>query len=109
MRLTGERELVASVIFSLRPPFTAESVLASVLPKIRVSRATVYRTLAMLTDSGQVQIQSESKLIYTHEYGPPSLVDTPSQLCDSIHGSLIVGKCPWCGCNIIDGKPEDSQ
>ena len=108
-RLTREREIVASIVFSLRPPFTAEFVVAALGRDVRVSRATVYRTLSLLTDSGQVSVQSQSGPTpqYSHSYQSPSPTHTLSHLCESTHSSMIAGICPWCGCAIFDGQAED--
>lgn len=108
-RLTKEREIVATAIFSLRPPFTPDAVLAVIGKTPRISRATVYRTLSMLTDSGQIHVnsQSDSEINYSHSYCSPTSTGGLSHLCESKHASLIAGKCPWCGRNIINGKPHD--
>jgi Fe2+ or Zn2+ uptake regulation protein len=113
-RLTREREILVDVIFALRPPFTAESVVEAVSRtrnKTRVSRATTYRTLQMLADAGQITIESDSdeRIQYSHTY-KPLRIDAPiSELCQSTHSKMIAGKCPWCGCAILNGKPVDRE
>jgi Fe2+ or Zn2+ uptake regulation protein len=109
-RLTTEREIVAATIFSLHSPFTAETILEAIGKDARVSRATVYRTLSMLAESGQIKAKprSDSELLYSHSYQSPAPAEKLSHLCKAKHLSLIAGKCPWCGGNIINGKPVDS-
>lgn len=110
-RLTREREIVATVAFALRPPFTAESVVTAVSlmsTDIRVSRATIYRTLQSLANSGQLVTETgggESQ--YTHMYKPRLDNVSISDLCKDTHKDMIAGTCPWCGCAIRNGRPED--
>lgn len=30
-------------------------------------------------------------------------------LCESVHGTLINGKCPWCGHIVIDGRDSEES
>ena len=108
-QLTKEREIIAKAVISLRTPFTPDTVLAAIGTTSRVSRATVYRTISMLTDSGQIQVnsQSDSEVVYSHSSHSPTSTGGLSHLCEAEHASLIAGKCPWCGRNIINGKPDD--
>lgn len=56
LRLTRQREIIASRVFSQTEHFDAESLLAAVRGQDRsVSRATVYRTLALLVESRMVE------------------------------------------------------
>ena len=59
-RLTLERRLVAEVAFALPGPFGVEDLLRELQRRQgarRVSRATVFRTLAALEDAGLVRLR----------------------------------------------------
>ena len=112
-RLTRDRRLVAETVFILAPPFDADAVFAAVTQltsKYRVSRATIYRTLSELVQSGLVSIQSSAntKSVYFHSFAPPQ-AGTLLSLCASTHSKLIAGTCPWCGRDIIRGKLRDDS
>lgn len=112
MRLTPERETTARLIFSLTPPFTAESVVQAVLQLGQsVSRATIYRMLHILAEAGQITVESESdrETQYSHQYKPLQRSDGISSLCQSTHAKMIAGTCPWCGRAILNGFPEDES
>ena len=107
-RLTRERELLVGVIFALDSPFTAESVLEAVArsqSQSRISRATAYRTLQLLADSGQIAIGSAAagSVQYSHGHADEPIADP----CRSTHSKLIAGTCPWCGRAIRNGKTVD--
>ena len=108
-RLTRERRLIAVTVFTLAPPFDMESVLAAVRETTSqrcVSRATVYRTLDALEQSGLVSIQSSAKAspVYWHTFTPPT--PSPQALCASTHLKLIAGRCPWCGRELLNHNPR---
>jgi len=69
----ARRELVRH-IFSYRGHFTAEELVSDVeRHKIRVSRATVYRTLALLVEAGLLRkIRFGNADAYEHDYGIPA-------------------------------------
>ena len=59
LRVSRERRIIAEQIFSTSGPFDCDQVLNSLAnssPSRRVSRATVYRTLALLENSGLVKL-----------------------------------------------------
>jgi Fur family ferric uptake transcriptional regulator len=56
LRHTAQREAIIDIVFATEEHFTADQLLAWAREKDRsVSRATVYRTLALLTESGMVR------------------------------------------------------
>ena len=56
LRLTGQRRAIIAAVFSTEKHFTAEQLLAWSRQRDKsVSRATVYRTLPLLTESGLVR------------------------------------------------------
>jgi Fur family transcriptional regulator, ferric uptake regulator len=56
LRLTAQRQAIIDTVFSTREHFTAEQLLAWSRRRDKsVSRATVYRTLPLLTESGLVR------------------------------------------------------
>ncbi len=56
LRLTSQRRAIIDLVFATEEHFTADQLLAWAQVRDRsVSRATVYRTLALLTESGLVR------------------------------------------------------
>src|ERR1035438_6861155 len=56
LRLTGQRRAIIETVFSTEKHFTAEELLGWARRRDKsVSRATVYRTLSLLTESGLVR------------------------------------------------------
>ncbi len=96
LRLTRERRLVAETVFSLTAPLNGESVLESLIDIFQrnVSRSTIYRTLALIEESGLASVETVSS-------------GDLSPLCAAAHANLIAGRCPWCGRDITHGKPHD--
>lgn len=56
-RLTAERSIVARAVFSTGSPFGPDQLLEALTRKAtrRISRATAYRTLSLLTSAGLVR------------------------------------------------------
>ncbi|NBR45966.1 MAG: transcriptional repressor [Verrucomicrobia bacterium] len=85
MRLTLQRRLVVEMTFATRDHFTAESLLAQCRRRNgKVSRATVYRTLAFLVKAGllrQVGLGQQSP-----QYDP-NFADAPR------HGHFVCVDC----------------
>ncbi len=94
-RLTAQRRAIIDTVFDTRAHFTAEELLAWSRRRDKsVSRATVYRTVPLLTESGLV---AEMDLGGTHKLYDPNYADHP-------HHNHIV--CLDCG-RIIEF--EDDQ
>lgn len=108
-RLNRERMIVAAITFTLVSPFDAELVveITSLLPgkDARISRAAVYRTLQLLSESGQITLkrQNNDVILCSHTYrGLRSPDAFASSLCQSTHRKMIAGTCPWCGGSILN-------
>ncbi len=72
MRLTPEREKILDEAFSLHDHFEAEDLLLRIRQRgFRVSRATIYRTLALLVQAGVIRevIFGERHSHYEHVLG----------------------------------------
>lgn len=68
LRLTTQREIIARKVFSHTEHFDAESLCQDVRGEDRsVSRATVYRTINLLVESGMVEEQDFGKGYKTYE------------------------------------------
>ncbi len=81
LRLTSQRQAIIDTVFSTEEHFTAEQLLDWSREKDQsVSRATVYRTLPLLTESGLLQ-QMDLGKDYTY-YDP--------NYCDHPHHSHII-------------------
>jgi len=72
-RLTKPRRELVQHVFSYHDHFTADDLVADVRQKrIRVSRATIYRTLDLLLEAGMLRkIRFGDRDAYEHDYGYP--------------------------------------
>jgi Fur family ferric uptake transcriptional regulator len=85
LKLTSERELILKEVFSRHDHFDAEDLFQAFRARSEnVSRATIYRTLPLLVESGLVQeaLRCGERVCYEHIYGHKS------------HGHMI---CMGCG------------
>ena len=104
LHLTGPRETVLRTVFGTHEHFTADDLIAHLLRAgTPVSKATVYRTLALL---------SECNLLIEHDFGQGKLFyEHASELqhhghlfCSDCGRSLAVGGCAACGAALIPGS-----
>ena len=94
MRLTGPRRAIIEAVFSTEKHFTAEQLLEWAQRRDRsVSRATVYRTLPLLTKSGLVR---EMDFGEDHKFYDPNYAEHPR------HSHII---CQDCG-KIVEFESE---
>ena len=85
LRITSQRQAIVDTVFSTDKHFTAEELLEWSRAKDRsVSRATVYRTLPLLTESGLVKEMDFGK---DYKYYDPNYADHPD------HNHLICDDC----------------
>lgn len=85
LRLTSQRQAIIDTVFSTEEHFTAEQLLDWSRQRDKsVSRATVYRTLPLLTESGLVREMDFGK---DHKYYDPNYADHPH------HSHLICNDC----------------
>jgi Fur family ferric uptake transcriptional regulator len=93
-RMTPQRELIVEQIFSHHDHFDVEELLnhlQALINQRRVSRPTVYRTLAELVAAGLLRkITIGPRAVYEHEYGYPSHDHFFCQSC----GALIEFHAP---------------
>lgn len=86
-RLTQEREVVVREIFADHEHFESEQIVARLAKprpnNVRVSRATVYRTLGSLEEAGLIRkvARANDREVYEHDYGYPQ------------HDHLICDRC----------------
>lgn len=85
-RLTRERTIVVEQVFSDHEHFDSDQLVARLSgqrEKRRVSRSTVYRTLAEMVDAGLLRkvARPHDREVYEHDYGYPE------------HDHFICGKC----------------
>ena len=75
LRLTGQRQAIIDTVFSTEHHFTAEQLLEWSRQRDKsVSRATVYRTLPLLTESGLVREMDFGK---EHKFYDPNYARHP--------------------------------
>lgn len=85
LRITSQRQVIVDTVFSTDKHFTAEELLEWARAKDRsVSRATVYRTLPLLTESGLVKEMDFGK---DYKYYDPNYADHPD------HAHIICDDC----------------
>jgi Fur family transcriptional regulator, ferric uptake regulator len=85
LRVTGQRLAIIDTVFSTTEHFTAEQLLDwSRRRDASVSRATVYRTLPLLTESGLVREMDFGK---DHKFYDPNYADHPH------HSHIICQDC----------------
>jgi Fur family ferric uptake transcriptional regulator len=82
-RFTDQQRDLVNYIFSRHNHFDADQLADDVKAAgLRVSRATVYRTLAKLVDAGLLRrLELGPRMVYEHDYGYPQ------------HEHLRCGKC----------------
>jgi len=94
LRLTGQRRAIIESVFSTEEHFTAEQLLVWSRRRDKsVSRATVYRTLPLLTESGLVR---EMDFGGAHKFYDPNYAERPR------HSHII---CQDCG-KIVEFENE---
>lgn len=75
LRMTRERSIIVAEIFSLHEHFDAESLIERLTRSRtdRVSRSTVYRSLALLEEAGLIRkvARQDDREIFEHDYGYP--------------------------------------
>src|SRR5437773_8462572 len=85
LRLTSQRQAIIDTVFSTEEHFTAEQLLEwSRRRDHSVSRATVYRTLPLLTESGLVREMDFGK---DYKFYDPNYADHPN------HSHIICQDC----------------
>src|SRR6187200_3641717 len=85
LRITTQRQLIIDTVFSTEEHFTAEQLLEWSRAKDKsVSRATVYRTLPLLTESGLVREMDFGK---DYKFYDPNYADHPN------HSHIICQDC----------------
>src|SRR5213083_1088417 len=85
LRLTSQRQAIIDSVFSTEEHFTAEQLLEWSRRRDRsVSRATVYRTLPLLTESGLVREMDFGK---DHKFYDPNYAEHPN------HNHIICQDC----------------
>jgi Fur family ferric uptake transcriptional regulator len=85
LRVTAQRQAIIDTAFSTRQHFTAEQLLAWSRRRDKsVSRATVYRTLPLLTESGLVREMDFGK---DHKFYDPNYAEHPR------HNHIICQDC----------------
>jgi len=85
LRVTAQRRAILDTVFNTRQHFTAEELLAWSRRRDRsVSRATVYRTLPLLTESGLVREMDFGK---DYKFYDPNYAEHPH------HNHIICQDC----------------
>ena len=85
LRITSQRQTIIDTVFSTEEHFTADQLLEWSRQRDKsVSRATIYRTLPLLTASGLVREMDFGK---DHKYYDPNYADHPN------HNHIICQDC----------------
>ena len=87
-RTTCQKRLIVEQIFSHHDHFDADELMEHLRPlaaQRKVSRPTVYRTLAELVEAGMLRkMELGGRSIYEHEYGYPSHDHLYCQHCNQL-------------------------
>ena len=87
-RLTRQRRLIVEQVFSHHDHFDADELMEHLQPLIaqrKLSRPTIYRTLAELVEAGMLRkMNLGSRAVYEHEYGYPSHDHLYCQVCNRL-------------------------
>lgn len=87
-RITQQRRIIVEQIFSHHDHFDADELidhLRDLIVQRKVSRPTVYRTLAELVEAGLLrQMSLGGRSIYEHDYGYPSHDHLYCQMCNRL-------------------------
>jgi Fur family ferric uptake transcriptional regulator len=85
LRITSQRQVIVDTVFSTEEHFTAEQLLEWSRARDRsISRATVYRTLPLLTESGLVREMDFGK---DYKFYDPNYAEHPN------HNHIICNDC----------------
>src|SRR5689334_25167172 len=85
LRITAQRRAIIDTVFSTEEHFTAEQLLGWSRQRDKsVSRATVYRTLPLLIESGLVR---EMDFVKDYKFYDPNYADHPN------HNHIICNDC----------------
>jgi Fur family transcriptional regulator, ferric uptake regulator len=82
-RFTNQQRKLVEHIFEKHNHFNADQLIENLhAAKLKISRATVYRTLSKLVDAGLLKrIELGEQTVYDHDYGYPN------------HEHLVCGNC----------------
>jgi len=87
-RVTRQKRLIVEQVFSHHDHFDADELMEHLRPLVaqrRVSRPTVYRTLAELVEAGMLRKMAlGGRSVYEHEYGYPSHDHLYCQNCNQL-------------------------
>lgn len=87
-RLTRQRQIIVEQVFSHHDHFDAEELLThlhDLIQQRKVSRPTVYRTLAELVEAGMLRCMALSgRSVYEHDYGYPSHDHLYCHVCNKL-------------------------
>jgi Fur family ferric uptake transcriptional regulator len=87
-RVTAQRQSIVEQVFSHHDHFDAEELISHLQPLIaqrKVSRPTVYRTLAELVEAGLLRSMTlGGRTVYEHDYGYPRHDHLHCQMCNKL-------------------------
>ena len=87
-RITQQRRLIVETVFSHHDHFDADELmdhLQQLIAQRKISRPTVYRTLAELVEAGMLRKMSlGGRSVYEHDYGYPSHDHLYCQNCNRL-------------------------
>ncbi|MDZ4121778.1 MAG: transcriptional repressor, partial [Candidatus Cloacimonadaceae bacterium] len=87
LKLTATRKLILEIVFALHEHFDAEGLYDRIrLISKDVSRATVYRTLPLLLESGLIQhsMRSQARDMFEHIFGHPRHIHWVCSACGAV-------------------------
>lgn len=94
LKLTTPRREILDAVFSLHEHFDAEQLHAVLRGlKLRISLATIYRTLPLLEEAGLIQLslRSSSRDVFEHIYGHPRHIHWICSRCGRVQETPLGG------------------
>ena len=87
-RLTPQRQIIVEQVFSHHDHFDADELMEHLQPLLaqrKLSRPTIYRTLAELVEAGMLRAMAlGGRNVYEHQYGYPSHDHLYCQVCNKL-------------------------
>ena len=87
-RITQQRRVIVETVFSHHDHFDADELiehLQKLIAQRKVSRPTIYRTLAELVEAGMLRKMTlGGRSVYEHDYGYPSHDHLHCQMCNRL-------------------------
>lgn len=92
LKATKQRKFILSILELTHKPLTAEEILKSAPPEVKINLSTIYRTLGVLTEKGILlkTVNTEGKSCYQFNQNPHCHL----LRCSICNHSVTIDSCP---------------